>query len=61
MQTYKKYRVDVFKDNAHTSENFNDRVNAAAYANKETKYGIVFLLKHIAEGKYDIVREVKPE
>ena len=55
MKEYKKYRVDVFKENSHTSEYFNDRVNAVAYGNKEAKNGTAFLLRHFMDGKYEIV------
>lgn len=55
----KEYRVDTF-GKEHKKTYFDSREEALIFAGKETEKGKnVFLLKHIIDGKYDVVKEIK--
>lgn len=55
----KEYRVDTFNNN-HTTNYFETEKEAIAYGKEQLKKGKVsFLLKHVIDGKYDVVSEIK--
>lgn len=54
------YRVDTFTGKEHKKNYFDTKHDALIFAGKEVARGkIVFLLKHIINGKYDVVEEIK--
>lgn len=56
----KKYRVDTFIGKEHRKTYFDSKEEALIFAGKEVARGkVVFLLKHIIDGKYDVVKEIK--
>ena len=56
----KEYRVDTFIGKSHKKNYFDGIEEALIFAGKETEKGKnVFLLKHIIDGKYDVVKEIK--
>ena len=57
---HKEYRVDTFIGKSHKKTYFDTKEDALIFAGKETGKGkIVFLLKHIIDGKYNVVEEIK--
>lgn len=56
----KEYRVDTFIGKDHKKTYFNSKEKALIFAEKEVASGkITFLLKHIIDGKYDVVEEIR--
>lgn len=56
---YKEYRVDTF-GKEHKKTYFSEKDDALIFAGKESAKGkIVFLLKHIIDGKYNVVEEIR--
>lgn len=56
----KEYRVDTFIGKDHKKTYFNSKEEALIFAGKEVASGkITFLLKHIIDGKYDVVEEIR--
>lgn len=56
----KKYRVDTFTGKEHKKNYFDTKHDALIFAGKEVAKGkIVFLLKHIIDGKYNVMKEIK--
>lgn len=57
---YKEYRVDTFIGKSHKKNYFDGKEKALIFARKESAKGkIVFLLKHIIDGKYNVVEEIR--
>lgn len=60
LKEYKPFRIDSFSDKKHNSFYFDDEDEAIAYGRELTSKGkITFLLEHVIDGKYDVVREIK--
>lgn len=58
--TNKEYRVDTFIGKDHKKTYFNSKEEALIFAGKEVASGkIVFLLKHVIDGKYNVVEEIR--
>lgn len=56
----KEYRVDTFSGKEHKKIYFDSKEEALIFSGKEAEKGkIVFLLKHIIDGKYDVVKEIR--
>ena len=56
----KEYRVDTFTGKEHKKNYFDTEHDALIFAEKEVTRGkIVFLLKHIIDGKYEVVEEIR--
>lgn len=56
---YKEYRVDTF-GKEHKKTYFAGKDDALIFAGKEAGKGkIAFLLKHVIDGKYDVVEEIR--
>ena len=56
----KEYRVDTFIGKDHKKTYFNSKEEALIFSEKEVTRGkIVFLLKHIIDGKYEVVEEIR--
>lgn len=56
------YRVDVFLGHPGKKEYyFNSYAEAIAFAKAKAEFHLVFLMEHIFDGLYDIVKEVKPD
>lgn len=54
------YRVDTFTGKEHKKNYFDTKHDALIFAGKEAaREKHVFLLKHIINGKYDVVEEIK--
>lgn len=60
MNEHKPFRIDSFSDKKHNSFYF-DSESEAVKCGKElsNKGSVVFLLEHLVDGKYDVVREIK--
>ena len=59
-ESYPTYRVDSFAGNQHTEKYFYYVKEAEEYAKEEIDKGkIVFLLKYVIDGKYDVVKEIR--
>lgn len=57
---YKEYRVDTFIGKSHKKNYFDGKEKALIFAGKESGKGkVVFLLRHIIDGKYDVVEEIR--
>ena len=55
-----KYRVDIFIGKDHQRNFFENRDDALIFAGKEVAKGkIVFLLEHIVDDKYDVVKQIQ--
>lgn len=50
------YRVDIFDGKEHKKYYFETEEEAIKFASK--KSGIKFLLRHICDGKYDVVKQL---
>lgn len=60
MNEHKPFRVDSFSDKKHNCFYFEDEDEAVAYGKELTSKGkIAFLLEHLIDGKYDVVKEIK--
>lgn len=60
MNEHKPFRIDSFSDKKHNSSYFDSESEAVAYGKELSNKGsVVFLLKHVIDGKYDVVREIK--
>lgn len=56
----KEYRVDTFIGKSHKKNYFDEKEKALIFAGKESAKGKnVFLLKHIIDGKYNLVEKIK--
>lgn len=56
----KEYRVDTFIGKSHKKTYFAGKDDALIFAGKESAKGkIAFLLKHVINGKYDVIKEIK--
>lgn len=56
----KLFRIDCFSDKRHNSFYFDSESEAVSYGKKLSNKGkIVFLLKHLIDGKYEVVKEIK--
>ena len=56
----KEYRVDTFSGKEHQQNYFDTKHDALIFAGKEAEKGkIVFLLKHIIDGKYNVMEEIR--
>lgn len=54
----KKFRVDTFSK--HEKHYFDTEKEAVEYGKVQAENGkVVFLLKHVIGGKYDVVSEIK--
>lgn len=57
---HKPFRIDSFSDKKHNSFYFDDIVEAIKKGVQLNNNGkVVFLLEHVIDGKYDVVREIK--
>ena len=60
MKEHKPFRIDSFSDKKHNSSYFDSESEAVAYGKELSTNGkVVFLLEHLVDGKYDVVREIK--
>lgn len=60
MKGYKKYRIDSFSDKKHDNFYFDSENDAICIGKELSNRGrVVFLLEHVIDGKYDVVREIK--
>ena len=58
----KQYRVDTFFGKEHLKHFFENRDDALIFAGKEAEKGkIVFLLEHVIDGKYDVVKQIQQQ
>lgn len=56
----KEYRIDTFMP--HNITYFDDRKKAVEYGEEQISKGkVAFLLKHVYDGKYDVVCEIGEE
>ena len=56
----KPYRVDTFYGKTHIKIFFDFEKDALSYGKLKAKEGrITFLLRHVCDGKYDVVREIQ--
>lgn len=56
----KEYRVDIFKNGEHQTHYFESEKAARHFASsKKGEIGVMFLLKHLLDGKYDVMEELK--
>lgn len=57
---HKPFRIDSFSDKKHNSFYFDSESEAVTYGKELSNNGkVVFLLGHLIDGKYDVVREIK--
>ena len=60
LKEHKPFRIDSFSDKKHNSFYFDSESEAVAYGKELSNKGkVVFLLEHLVDGKYDVVREIK--
>ena len=60
LNEYKPCRIDSFSDKKHNSFYFDSESEAVTYGKELSNKGsVVFLLEHVIDGKYDVVREIK--
>lgn len=60
MKEHKPFRIDSFSDKKHENFFFDSESEAVEFGEKQSKKGkVVFLLEHVIDGKYDVVREIK--
>ena len=60
IKEHKPFRIDSFSDKKHNSFYFDSKSEAVAYGKELNDNGkIVFLLEHVIDGKYDVVRKIK--
>lgn len=57
----KDYRIDVFRNREHYIHYFDTETEATRFGAEQAKTGLVFLLKHFFDDRYEIVREIKQE
>lgn len=56
----KEFRIDSFSGKTDKKFYFDSESEAVLYGKKLSNNGkIVFLLKHLIDGKYDVVKEIK--
>ena len=56
---HKEFRIDSFHDKSHKIFYFDTKKEAVSYGKKLRKGNIVFLLRHVIDGKYEVVQEIK--
>lgn len=60
MNEHKPFRIDSFSDKKHNSSYFDSESEAVKYGKELSNKGsVVFLLEHVIDGKYDVVKEIK--
>lgn len=60
MKEHKQFRIDSFSDKEHNRFYFNSESEAVKYGKELSNKGsVVFLLEHVIDGKYDVVKEIK--
>ena len=60
MKEHKQFRIDSFSDKKHNIFYFNSESEAVKYGKELSNKGnVVFLLEHVVDGKYDVVKEIK--